>query len=165
MKKFNNPLDPDDLKIRAAIKLWTIDFLKLETPTEIEIIEHLCTEASCLHAETVIKVENTEGSSFFKIAKPLKALGRNIIVLQSNGEPSQRCSPNWQPDADVTLLVALPDLRVLALGRFTKIGLLPTLQRAVLKLCPPSLCFIPLDHILVHTYNYRWGPVDLSSVG
>ena len=71
MKKFNNPLDPDDLKIRAAIKQWAIDFLELETSIEIEIIEHLCTEASCVHAETVLKIENTEGSSFFKIAKPL----------------------------------------------------------------------------------------------
>lgn len=96
MKKFNNPLDPDDLNIRAAIKQWTIDFLKLDATAEIEIIEHLCAEASCLHAETVIKIQNTEGSSdvgrvvetqnskpktqnientegslFFKIAKPL----------------------------------------------------------------------------------------------
>jgi hypothetical protein len=71
MKKFINPLDPDDLNIRAAIRQWTIDFLKLEASTELEIIEHLCTEANCLHTETVIKVENTEGSLFYKIAKPL----------------------------------------------------------------------------------------------
>ena len=87
MKKFNNPLDPDDLKIRAAIKLWAIDFLKLELSTEIEITEHLCTEASCLHAETVLKVENTEGSSFFKIAKPLTFI-RKLDVQNMTKMPS-----------------------------------------------------------------------------
>ena len=93
MKKFNNPLDPDDLKIRAAIKLWTIDFLKLDSSTEIEIIEHLCTEASCLHAETVIKVENTEGSSFFKIAKPLtfiRKLDVENMIKMSSANPVHR---------------------------------------------------------------------------
>ena len=89
MKKFNNPLDPDDIKIRTAIKEWTLDFLKLETSVEIEIIEHLCTEASCLHAETVIKVENTEGSSFFKIAKPLTFI-RKLDVLNMK----EMSSPN-----------------------------------------------------------------------
>ena len=87
MKKFNNPLDPDDLEIRAAIKQWAIDFLKLELSTDIEIVEHLCTEASCLHAETVLKVENTEGSSFFKIAKPLTFI-RKLDVQNMTKMPS-----------------------------------------------------------------------------
>ena len=89
MKKFNNPLDPDDVKIRAAIKQWAIDFLMLEPSTDIEIVEHLCTEASCLHAETVLKVENTEGSSFFKIAKPLTFIRK--LDVQNMKEMS---SPN-----------------------------------------------------------------------
>ena len=71
MKKFINPLDPDDLKIKAAIQQWTFDFFKLNEATTVEITEHLCTEASCVHAETVIKLSDTEGVHFFKIAKPL----------------------------------------------------------------------------------------------
>lgn len=71
MKKFINPLDPDDLKIKAAIQQWTIDFFKLNESTDIDITEHLCTETSCVHAETVVKVSNTEGVYFYKIAKPL----------------------------------------------------------------------------------------------
>jgi hypothetical protein len=79
MKKFNNPLDPDDLNIKAAIRTWTFDFLKLTPDFELEIIEHECSDASCLHAETVLKIkpslrgiEATEGvERFFKIAKPL----------------------------------------------------------------------------------------------
>lgn len=71
MKKFINPLDPDDLKIKAAIQQWTFDFFKLDASTRIDITEHLCTEASCVHAETVVKLSDTEGVHFFKIAKPL----------------------------------------------------------------------------------------------
>ena len=71
MKKFSNPLDPDDINIKSAIKKWTIDLLKLNADSDIEIIENLCAEASCVYADTVIKVQNTEGSHFFKITKPL----------------------------------------------------------------------------------------------
>ncbi len=71
MKKFINPLDPEDLKIKAAIQQWTLDFFTLNDATSIEIAEHLCSESSCVHAETVIKLSNTEGVHFFKIAKPL----------------------------------------------------------------------------------------------
>ncbi len=78
MKKFNNPLDPDDVNIKLAIKKWTVELLKLNADSDIEIIENLCAESSCIYAETLIKVENTdlsrdnrEGSLFFKITKPL----------------------------------------------------------------------------------------------
>jgi hypothetical protein len=78
MKKFKNPLDPDDINIKSAIKKWTIDLLKLEADSEIEITENLCSEASCVYAETLVKVVytdlsrgNREGSRFFKITKPL----------------------------------------------------------------------------------------------
>ena len=71
MKKFINPLDPEDLKIKTAIQQWTLDFFTLNDATSIEITEHLCTESSCVHAETVIKLSDTEGVHFFKIAKPL----------------------------------------------------------------------------------------------
>jgi hypothetical protein len=71
MKKFINPLDPEDLNIKAAIKKWAFDSLKLDDATQIDITENLCSEASCVYAETVIKVENTEGVHFYKITKPL----------------------------------------------------------------------------------------------
>jgi hypothetical protein len=71
MKKFINPLDPNDLNIKAAIVKWTFDYLKLDDAAQIDIIEHICSNASCLHAETSLKVENWEGVHFYKIAKPL----------------------------------------------------------------------------------------------
>jgi hypothetical protein len=71
MKKFSNPLDPDDVNIKSAIKKWTIDLLKINTDSEVDITEHLCSESSCVYAETFIKVKNTEGSLFYKITKPL----------------------------------------------------------------------------------------------
>ncbi len=71
MKKFNNPLDPNDDNIKTAIKKWTVDLLTLNADSDIEILEHLCTDSSCLHAETVVKVHDTEGVRLFKIAKPL----------------------------------------------------------------------------------------------
>jgi hypothetical protein len=71
MKKFINPLDPEDLNIKAAIKKWAFDSLKLGDATQIDTTENLCSEASCVYAETVIKVENTEGVHFYKITKPL----------------------------------------------------------------------------------------------
>ena len=89
MKKFNNPLDPDDLKIRAAIRQWTLDFLALDASADVEITEHLCAEVSCLHTETVLKVDNTEGSSFFKIAKPLTFIRK--LDIQSM---TKMASPN-----------------------------------------------------------------------
>jgi hypothetical protein len=71
MKKFINPLDPEDLNIKAAITKWAFDYLKFDDSAQLDIIEHLCSDASCLHAETVLKVENTEGVHFYKIPKPL----------------------------------------------------------------------------------------------
>lgn len=87
MKKFINPLDPEDLKIKAAIQQWTIDLFKLNNATEVDITEHLCSEANCVHAETVVKLSDTEGVHFFKIAKPLtfirKADVQNMIQMNN----------------------------------------------------------------------------------
>jgi hypothetical protein len=71
MKKFINPLDPEDLNVKAAITKWAFDFLKLDEGAHLDIVEHVCSDASCLHSETVLKVENKEGVVFYKIAKPL----------------------------------------------------------------------------------------------
>jgi hypothetical protein len=80
MKKFINPLDPEDLNVKAAIKKWASDSLKLDEATQMDIVEHVCSDASCLHSETVLKVENREGVHFYKMAKPLTFI-RKIDVL------------------------------------------------------------------------------------
>jgi NurA-like 5'-3' nuclease len=94
MKKFNNPLDPDDLKIKAAIRLWANDYLALTADYQLDILEHQCSDASCLHAETVLKVENTEGSRFFKIAKPLTFV-RKIDI--QNMKEITTTTPSFSP--------------------------------------------------------------------
>ena len=71
MNAFKNPLDPENIHIRTAIRKWVIDRFKLDESADIGIVEHNCSEASCVHAETVISVLNTEGGHFYKIAKPL----------------------------------------------------------------------------------------------
>ena len=88
MKKFINPLDPNDLNIKAAIKKWAFDFLQLDDAAQLDIVEHICSEASCLHAETVLKVEYTEGVHFYKIAKPLTFI-RKIDIQNMKKE---KCS-------------------------------------------------------------------------
>lgn len=84
MNVFKNPLDPENIEIKKAIQKWVIERFKLENSVQIEIIEHRCTEASCVHAETVISVLNvrdTEGVAFYKIAKPLVYIRKIDIAL------------------------------------------------------------------------------------
>ena len=75
MTKFTNPNDPNNTQIHSVLKRWISEKLNLNEGTVIEIEEHGCTEASCVHAETFFHIkngENTEGgASFYKIAKPL----------------------------------------------------------------------------------------------
>ncbi|MDZ7880529.1 MAG: hypothetical protein U5L45_22825 [Saprospiraceae bacterium] len=80
MKKFINPLDPDDVNVKLAIKKWASDFLNLDAAAHIDIVEHLCSDAQCLHSETVLKVENTEGSHFYKISKPLTFIRKADVL-------------------------------------------------------------------------------------
>ena len=97
MKGFQNPFDPDGSKTRAAVRLWTIEKLKLDDAATVEIIEHQCADANCLVSETVISVENTvdegnpdtigKGSRFFKISKPLVYV-RKIDVATMREMPS-----------------------------------------------------------------------------
>ena len=81
MTKFTNPLDPENIAIKIAIRQWVTARFKLDESVEIGIVEHQCTEASCVHAETVISIENTEGSEFYKIAKPLVYIRKLDISL------------------------------------------------------------------------------------
>ena len=81
MTKFTNPLDPENIQIKKAIRQWVMARFKLDESVEINIIEHQCTEASCVHAETVISFENTEGGQFYKIAKPLVYIRKIDISL------------------------------------------------------------------------------------
>jgi hypothetical protein len=71
MNRFTNPFDPDNTKIKAALRQWALAHLQLEDTTPVDIIEHTCSEPNCVHAETVISVGDTEGGRFFKISKPL----------------------------------------------------------------------------------------------
>jgi hypothetical protein len=75
MQKFINPNDPSNTQLNATLKRWISEKLQLDDTAVIEIQEHQCTDANCLHAETVFKIKNDEntegGNEFYKIAKPL----------------------------------------------------------------------------------------------
>jgi hypothetical protein len=89
MNVFKNPLDPENIEIKKAIQKWVIERFKLENSVQIEIIEHRCTEASCVHAETIITVSSasgTEGGAFYKIAKPLVFIRKIDIALMQKIE-------------------------------------------------------------------------------
>ncbi len=81
MAKFTNPLDPENIALKKAIQQWIIARFKLDETVDIRIVEHACTEASCVHAETVISIENTEGVTNYKIAKPLVYIRKIDITL------------------------------------------------------------------------------------
>ena len=86
MKAFKNPLDPENIDIKKAIRQWVIARFKLDDSVVIGIVEHGCTEASCVYAETVISLENgvfTEGGRFFKITKPLVYIRKIDIALMA----------------------------------------------------------------------------------
>jgi hypothetical protein len=75
MQKFINPNDPSNTQLNTTLKRWISEKLQLSDAAVIEIQEHQCTDANCLHAETIFMVKsgaNTEGGNdFYKIAKPL----------------------------------------------------------------------------------------------
>jgi hypothetical protein len=91
MTTFTNPLDPENIAIKKAIRQWVIDRFKLDVSVKIDIMEHTCSEASCVHAETVISVQNTveernpdsfgKGGDFYKIAKPLVYIRKIDVAL------------------------------------------------------------------------------------
>jgi hypothetical protein len=75
MQKFTNPNDPNNTQLNATLKRWISEKLQLSDGAVIEIQEHQCTDANCLHSETVFQVKNgentEEGLVLYKIAKPL----------------------------------------------------------------------------------------------
>lgn len=81
MTQFKNPNDPENIQIKTAIRQWTIARFKLDESIGIDIIENRCTEASCVHSETVISVSDTEGSRFYKISKPLVFIRKLDVSL------------------------------------------------------------------------------------
>ncbi len=83
MTIFKNPLDPENIQVKKAIRQWVIVRFTLDESVYIDIVEHQCSEASCVHAETVISIENTEGSESYKIAKPLVYIRKiDVAVMQ-----------------------------------------------------------------------------------
>lgn len=81
MTQFKNPNDPENIQIKTAIRQWIIDRFKLDESINIDIVENRCTEASCVHAETIILVSDTEGSRFYKISKPLVFIRKLDVSL------------------------------------------------------------------------------------
>ncbi len=91
MTTFTNPLDPENIEIKKAIRQWVIDRFKLDAAVKIDIVEHQCSESSCVHAETVISIENTvevrnpetigRGGEHYKIAKPLVYIRKLDVAL------------------------------------------------------------------------------------
>ena len=71
MQKFTNPNDPNNTQLNETLKRWISEKLLLGDAAVIDIVEHQCRDASCLHAETVFKVKNGGEGSLYKIAKPL----------------------------------------------------------------------------------------------
>ena len=78
MKAFTNPNDPDNVLLKETLRGWLKNKLNLDDDAKIIIQEYLCSEPSCIHAETNFRVENTclpdrqaEGVHFYKISKPL----------------------------------------------------------------------------------------------
>jgi hypothetical protein len=71
MKAFINPHDPDNIALKKTLTEWLKTKLALNDDTEVSIHEHLCSEPSCVHAETVFRTENNQEISFYKITKPI----------------------------------------------------------------------------------------------
>jgi hypothetical protein len=71
MQKFINPNDKSGEKTRETLRRWVAERLKLPDIDSVVIQEHVCSDSSCLHAETVFSVQNTEGVALYKVAKPL----------------------------------------------------------------------------------------------
>jgi hypothetical protein len=71
MKAFINPHDPDNTALKITLTNWLKVKLTLNDDTTVSIHEHLCSEPSCVHAETVFRTENNQEVSFYKITKPI----------------------------------------------------------------------------------------------
>lgn len=70
---FKNPLDPENVQIKALLKNWIIQKLQLSDDTPVSIQEYGCTSAGCVHAETIFTISPNWSASqeFYKISKPL----------------------------------------------------------------------------------------------
>jgi hypothetical protein len=71
MKAFINPHDPDNTALKKTLTDWLKTKLALNDDTEVSVHEHLCSEPSCVHAETVFRTEYNQEISFYKITKPI----------------------------------------------------------------------------------------------
>lgn len=71
MNKFTNPLDPNNERIKILLENWIRKNLLLTDTATVIIREQLCSEPSCLFAETIVTVEQEASYKTFIIAKPL----------------------------------------------------------------------------------------------
>jgi hypothetical protein len=85
-QRFENPNDPDNSQIRAALARWLAESGYVGT---LEVVENVCTDPGCLHTETVLILENSDMPiQYFKIAKPLVYIRKwDIAALKALTTP------------------------------------------------------------------------------
>ena len=71
MNKFTNPFDPDNESIKIMLEKWVKKIQFMNDTSTVTIHEQLCSEASCMFAETIITAKQEETLKTFIIAKPL----------------------------------------------------------------------------------------------
>ena len=81
MNKFTNPLDPNNERIKISLENWVRKKLALTGIASVYIYEQVCSESSCMFAETLITVEQEETSTIFIIAKPLTFIRERDVAI------------------------------------------------------------------------------------
>ena len=71
MKKFVNPFDPENERIKIVLENWVKNIQFLNDNATVVIHEQVCTEPACVFSETIITVEQEDTRKTFIIAKPL----------------------------------------------------------------------------------------------
>ncbi len=84
MSSFTNPNDPDGSKTRQTLSIWLGQMLDIGADETIEITEIACSEASCLHTETVFATNN----AIYRIPKPLVYI-RKSDLQKAIAQPTQ----------------------------------------------------------------------------
>jgi hypothetical protein len=88
MKKFTNPLDPENVEIKKAIQDWVIEKFSLDKEScSIIVSEYTCKEPHCVYSETIISIKaplqnfmlSGDGIIKFRITKPLVYIRKNDI--------------------------------------------------------------------------------------
>ncbi len=81
---FNNPLDPENIQLLAAIKGWVKDYYALEETTGIIINEHNCADAACPDKMVKIAFEKDNSMQVLEIRKPMVFIRKRDIAAVSS---------------------------------------------------------------------------------